>query len=70
MTSEVKFTTYLFSYHHNGARWGIEIPATSPEDAKARLSKIALAKFDGELVMTIPVPVTKRFVEWLRELAR
>lgn len=70
MPSEKRFTTFLFSYHHNGSRWGIEIPATSQQDAMARLSKIALAKFDGELVMTIPVPANQRLIDrilgWFR----
>lgn len=51
-----EFKTYLFSYNHNGKRWGFELPARSQEDAKLRLAKIANAHFDGELVASIPVP--------------
>lgn len=51
-----EFKTYLFSYSHNGKRWGFELPATSQEDAKVRLSKIANAQLDGELVASIPLP--------------
>jgi len=51
-----EFKTYLFSYTHNGKKWGFELPATSQEDAQLRLSKIARARFDGELVASIPVP--------------
>jgi hypothetical protein len=56
MASLEKFRTYLFSYQHNGARWAFDIKATSPEDARVRLAKIAQASFDGELKASIPVP--------------
>ena len=38
-TSE--FTIYLFEYGHKGARWGIEVKATDPEDAKERIRALA-----------------------------
>jgi hypothetical protein len=60
MTSLKEFRTYLFSYHHNGARWAFDIKATSPEDARVRLAKIAQASFDGELKVSIPVPDPRR----------
>lgn len=55
MASKDNFRTYLFSYEHNGARWGFEVMAPDPDDAKCRLAKIANAKFDGELMASIPV---------------
>lgn len=66
MLSSKSFKVYLFSYQHNGARWDIQIPAVSPEDAKVRLSKIAVAKFDGELVASVPVPRT--LFDWFRRI--
>jgi len=46
--------TYLFSYGHDGADWSIEIKADSPEDAKARISKLVYARYDGEVVGHFP----------------
>ena len=45
---------YVFSYGHDGARWSIEIMAASPEDARARISKLAYASYDGELIAKLP----------------
>lgn len=69
-TPVVGFKTYLFRYQHNGAAWGFEVKATSPEDAKARLSKIANARYDGVLVMSIPVPDLRsnRLMDWASRL--
>jgi hypothetical protein len=68
MTGE-KWTTYLFSYYHDGAWWSIEIPAVSREDAETRLQKMPRARYDGELVMTIPAGpgagLFCRFWTWL-----
>lgn len=50
-----QFKTYLFRYNHDGASWGFEIKAESPEDAKARVSRLVFAKYDGELVAKVPV---------------
>ena len=55
MTSQSKFRTYLFEYEHEGARWAVDIPATSLADAKARLAKIADARYDGVLMASVPV---------------
>lgn len=64
-----EFKTYLFSYNHNGKRWGFELPATSQDDARVRLSKIACAKLDGELVASIPMPsgLVNRLLRWANE---
>ena len=52
--SDDGFKTYLFSYHHQGAFWSVAIKATSPEDARERIRKMAYAVYDGELVAKIP----------------
>lgn len=49
-----KFRTYLFSYNYDGCSWGFEIQAESPEDARQRVSRLAFASYDGELVAKIP----------------
>jgi len=54
MKCEPTFKTYLFSYGHAEGRWSFEIQATSPEDAKLRVSRLAFATYDGELVATVP----------------
>jgi len=52
--SDDRFRPYLFSYGHDGARWQFEIMATSPDDARARVSKLAYASYDGELIAKLP----------------
>jgi hypothetical protein len=52
--SDDRVRPYLFSYGHDGARWQFEILATSPEDARARVSKLAYASYDGELIAKLP----------------
>lgn len=51
-----RFKTYLFSYQHNGAKWGFDVKANSLEDAKSRLAKMAYATYDGILVASVTVP--------------
>jgi len=50
------FRRYLFEYRHDGAQWGIEIVASSPDDARERLKAISWANYKGEVAATIPVP--------------
>ena len=50
---------YLFSYNYDGERWGFEIHARDPEDARARVARMAWASYDGELYMSFP-----SFVPW------
>ena len=59
---DTDFKTYLFSYHHDGSRWNLEIPAKDEEDAKMRLAKLAYAQFDGELIAKLPAQVG--FLAW------
>jgi hypothetical protein len=49
-----EYKTFLVSYRYNGAEWGIQLPARNLQDAQARLSSLAWATVDGELVMTLP----------------
>jgi len=58
------FQVHLFTYSHDGARWTVEIPARSAEDARARLGKLAWATYDGVLVAKMPV-APNWLVRWL-----
>lgn len=62
------YQTYLFTYRHDGADWVLPIKASSPEDAKGRLAKIAFARYDGVAVARIPIPQFSgipRLLRWL-----
>lgn len=48
------FKTYLCRYNFGGSEWAFEISAESADDAQARLSRMAFAKVDGELVARVP----------------
>ncbi len=67
--------TYLASYNYAGTKWGIEFPAQSIDDAKARLARMSYGQVDGELVMRIPVAagagsVLARLIAWTRNALR
>jgi hypothetical protein len=48
--------SYLFEYRHKGETWGLEIVASSPEDAEERLKAIPWARYQGETVAKVRVP--------------
>lgn len=55
--------SFLFEYEHNGAKWAFHIYADDVDDARARLRKIAHAKYLGSDVTKIPlVPGAGLFV--------
>lgn len=61
-----EFKTYLFSYNYEGHSNVFQIKASSPEDAKARVARLAYATYDGELMAVIKVPTfLERLVMWL-----
>ena len=45
---------YLFEYFHDGAWWGCSVWASSREDAEARIKKMPLATYVGEIHAKIP----------------
>lgn len=60
------FNVYLFRYYYEGSWWSLEIPATSPEDAEARLQKLPQAQYLGKGIVRIPArvgPLTA-FLRW------
>jgi hypothetical protein len=63
--------THLFSYRYDGKLWELEIKANSAEEAKARLSQLAFAKYDGTLIATIPASLGPLAIlaTWVRNAA-
>ncbi len=45
---------YLVSYRHQGGQWNVELPAEDLEDARRRLSQLALGRLEGEIIADIP----------------
>jgi hypothetical protein len=45
---------FLVSYRHEGGQWNLELPATDLEDARRRLSQLALGRLEGEIIATVP----------------
>lgn len=54
--AEEKFRGYLFSYRFEGSEYSFKVPALNAAEAKARHSAMGLARYDGEIFATIPVP--------------
>ncbi len=63
--------THLFSYRFDGKHWELEIRARNADEAKARLSQLAFAKYDGVLVATIPAALGPfaLLATWIRNAA-
>jgi hypothetical protein len=59
---------YLFEYCFDGAHWGIEIAAASPEEARERLKALAWARYKGRVVATLPAAISPLgvAVAWVR----
>lgn len=55
---------YLFSYQYNGEIYCFEIRAEDPEDARARVMRLAYATYDGEIVAKQPAKFG--VVVWVR----
>jgi hypothetical protein len=45
------FKTYGFTYEYNGREYAFDVTASSPDEAKGRVSAMANATYDGELVL-------------------
>ena len=46
--------TYLFSYQYQGARYSLDIPAESQQEAEERLKVMPWGRCDGILIARIP----------------
>lgn len=51
---EEDFKTFICEYTFNGERWGLEIKATSLEEAEQRLRSLSQGRILGELAAKIP----------------
>jgi hypothetical protein len=62
---------YLFSYEFQGSRWSLEIPAKSAAEAQFRLDRMAAAKYDGEVHLSVHIPtgLVGRLFAWLEKVA-
>lgn len=50
--------THLFTYRYNDARWVLEIPASSADEARERLSRMIYATYDGVLLAKLPATLS------------
>jgi len=64
--------THLFTYRYDNARWTIEIPASSEQEARERLARIQYATYDGVLIAKLPATlgVLGKVAVTLRNAAR
>ncbi|MDP8078373.1 hypothetical protein [Phocoenobacter skyensis] len=46
---------YLFHYYFQDSKWGCEIYAHSPQEAKEKIKAMSQAKYDGELQYSISI---------------
>ena len=53
------FKQYTFSYFFDGSCWSIDVFAKNEKEAMRKIKAVANAKYDGELVVSIPVHSTK-----------
>lgn len=51
---ERKHQTHMFTYRHDGAEWVMTLEATSVDDARARIGKLAYASYDGVVYSRTP----------------
>ena len=69
-----EYKTYLASYNYAGTKWGIDFPAQSMVDAKARLARMSYGQVDGELKGTIPAGpgagILVRLIVWTKNILR
>lgn len=63
---------YLFHYFFNGKKWGCDVYANSPEEAKEKIKAMANAEYDGELVFEIHIPENplSKIAKMIRKLLR
>lgn len=66
-----KMQTHLFSYRYDDREWEVEIKARNADEAKARLARLAFAKYDGILVATVPASLgpVALLATWIRNAA-
>ena len=50
-----KYKTFLFTYNYDDAKWQLQIKAKTEEEARERVKRLYYAKYEGRLILTIPV---------------
>lgn len=63
MSDERKF---MFEYRFEGETYGLDIVAKDVDEAKRKLSAMCLARYEGEIFATIPVPGGNWLRKWFR----
>lgn len=48
---------FQFTYRFGDCEWGVTIFANDPAEAREKIKAVALARYDGEVAMKIPVPM-------------
>lgn len=48
---------FLYDYTFNGARFSLDIYAKNLEEAEAKMKAAAMAQYEGELIIRVPLPV-------------
>jgi hypothetical protein len=66
--SDDGFQRYLFEYNFDGATWGFDIMARSPEEAKERIKALTWAKYQGEVKLKLSVPAGNFLLRWFRRI--
>lgn len=60
---------FLFNYRFGGSEWGITIFAGSSDEAREKIKAVGLARYEGEVHASIPVPggsLIRRALDWWR----
>lgn len=56
MKPDPDYKEFLFEYEHEGGTWNITIKARDQEDAIARMKRMSLARYCGEVVLKVKIP--------------
>jgi hypothetical protein len=69
------FSLHVFSYDMDGSSWSITVIATSEAEARSRLARAAVGRFDGDNAQEVPAYLPGaglyvRVVTWLRNALR
>lgn len=60
---------FLFNYRLDGVDYGLDVVAETPQEAKRKVASMSLARYEGEIFATIPVPAVGlllRILGWLK----
>jgi hypothetical protein len=61
---------FLFSYRYQGDEYSFDIPAETQKEAEFRLKQMQTAKYDGEVMATVPAELgwLAKLVVWWKNL--